>query len=172
MNTRAFVEETGRVLNVAGRQGRPFSLLNMDVDNFKLVNDTRGHSEGDRVLAVVAGTLRASVRNYDAVARLGGDEFAVLLPETTAAEARAIFTQVRARLREVAARHDWPVSFSMGVVTFTQPPPSVDEAIRRADRVMYHVKNNGKDSLVFEEWTGEATPDASPLRRAAARGAE
>jgi diguanylate cyclase (GGDEF)-like protein len=147
VNGRHFGELAEAEIRRARRHGHPFSVAYMDVDNFKTVNDRHGHSAGDRLLKTVADTLRADVRAVDAVARLGGDEFAVLMPETDATAARVAVARIRRRLLEEARRGGWPVTYSIGVVTFDAPPASVDEMLRAADELMYAAKRLGKNSV-------------------------
>jgi diguanylate cyclase (GGDEF)-like protein len=144
-NRRAFVESGSVELERARRHGRPLSLLYLDCDDFKAVNDRLGHVGGDAVLAAVGATLREAVRASDTVARLGGDEFGVLLPEIDGPGAAALASRLRGRLHDALAARGLGVTFSMGVVTFLAPPGSVDEMIRRADDLMYEVKRSGKD---------------------------
>jgi diguanylate cyclase (GGDEF)-like protein len=117
------------------------------VDDFKLVNDRLGHSAGDRLLMLVADTLRANVRAVDVVARLGGDEFAVLMPETDDRSAQVMLRRVRRQLLEAARLKGWPVTFSAGLITWVEPPPGVDEMLRTADELMYTAKRHGKNSV-------------------------
>jgi len=147
VNGRFFVQLAEAEISRARRHGHPFSVAYMDVDNFKLVNDRLGHSAGDRLLKSVADDLKQDVRAVDVVARLGGDEFAVLLPETDAPAARIAVARVRRRLLETSRRGGWPVTFSIGVVTFDAPPASVDEMLRAADELMYAAKRLGKNSV-------------------------
>ncbi|HLM56720.1 MAG TPA: GGDEF domain-containing protein, partial [Pyrinomonadaceae bacterium] len=146
-NKRHFVELAEAELGRARRHGHPFSVAYMDVDDFKLVNDHLGHSAGDRLLKSVAETIRRDVRSIDVVARLGGDEFAVLMPETDGRAARAAVERLRDRLAFAARQQGWPVTFSIGVATWDEPPPSVDEVLRRADELMYAAKRGGKNSV-------------------------
>lgn len=147
VNGRHFGEVAEAEIRRARRHGHPFSVVYMDVDDFKVVNDRLGHSAGNRLLKSVADTLRRDVRDVDVVARLGGDEFAVLMPETGAGAARVAVARIRRRLREVARREGWPVTYSIGVVTFDAPPASVDKMLRAADELMYTAKRHGKNTV-------------------------
>ncbi len=151
-NRRAFVEAVWVELERARRHGRPISLLYLDCDDFKTVNDQLGHVAGDAVLATAGATLRDAVRGHDTVARLGGDEFGVLLPDVDAAGASALADRLRVRLREALAAGGWNVTFSIGVATFLRPPASVDEMILRADELMYRAKRSGKDGWRAATW--------------------
>jgi diguanylate cyclase (GGDEF)-like protein len=151
-NRRAFVEAAWLELERARRHGRPLSLLYLDCDDFKAVNDRLGHVVGDEVLAVVGSTLREGVRGHDTVARLGGDEFGVLLPEFDGTGATALTERLRTRLGEALSRRSLPVTLSVGVATFASPPSSVDEMILRADELMYDAKRSGKDGWRSGVW--------------------
>jgi len=151
-NRRAFVEADWLELERGRRHGRPLSLLYIDCDDFKLVNDRFGHVAGDNVLSAVGGTLRQAVRGLDTVARLGGDEFGVLLPEVDGAGAVALAERLRLQLRETLAGRGDAVTFSIGVATFLRPPASVDEMILRADELMYEAKRSGKDRWRAGTW--------------------
>jgi diguanylate cyclase (GGDEF)-like protein len=128
------------------RYNDPFTVIYLDIDNFKTVNDTQGHSEGDRLLRQVASTLTTAVREIDTVARLGGDEFGLLLPESDGDAAVTVATKISAGLKAQVEQH-WPVTFSIGMVTYLTAPESADEMIRVADKLMYEVKESGKDEL-------------------------
>lgn len=143
-NRRAFVEAATLETERARRHGRPLSLLYLDCDDFKAVNDRLGHVGGDEALAAVGRAVREAVRVHDTVARLGGDEFGVLLPEIDGPGAIALAERLRARLRDSPASQ--AVTFSIGAVTFLSPPSSVDEMILRADHLMYEAKRSGKDA--------------------------
>jgi diguanylate cyclase (GGDEF)-like protein len=146
-NGRSFAEAAVGEINRARRHGHTFSVAFMDVDDFKLVNDRLGHSAGDRLLTLVADTLRANVRAVDVVARLGGDEFAVLMPETDDRSAQVVLRRVRRQLLEAARLKGWPVTFSAGLITWVEPPAGVDEMLRAADELMYAAKRHGKNSV-------------------------
>jgi diguanylate cyclase (GGDEF)-like protein/PAS domain S-box-containing protein len=146
-NRRAFYEIGLKEAARARRYRRPLTLIYIDLDNFKSVNDTRGHSVGDQLLIEVAVTIRNSVRTTDVAARMGGDEFALLLPETDNDAAIVVTRKLQEALLESMRRNRWPVTFSIGVVSFAVPPESVEEMVKKADEVMYSVKLKGKNSI-------------------------
>ena len=149
-NRRYFIELLNMEINRARRYDRPFTVVCIDLDNFKRVNDSFGHSTGDMLLRSVARTIKENIRVTDTVARLGGDEFAILLPETGRDVAEAILQKVQKINLEVLRDHGWPVTLSIGVVTFKRPPSTVDETLRISDQLMYTAKNNGKNSIRYE----------------------
>ncbi|HSM17762.1 MAG TPA: GGDEF domain-containing protein [Gemmatimonadales bacterium] len=161
-NSRAIYAQIDRELRRAGRYQHPFSVCAIDLDNFKAVNDAHGHLVGDEALKQVAQTLRTYTRSTDTIARLGGDEFVILFPETDAASAREVLQTVRTRLLEAMEQNGWPVTFSIGGVTFESPAPSVQSVIKAADDLMYEVKRGKKDS-----WAHAVYPPG--MRSAAAR---
>lgn len=147
LNARAFAERLSQELDRNRRYPRPLSLLYMDLDNFKIINDTHGHQTGDAVLRLVADAMRTSVRTADVVGRLGGDEFAVLMPETDAQLADAAAKRLVAGLRDVF-KGTPNVTASIGVVSCTATDASTDDLLRRADQAMYDAKRMGKDRVV------------------------
>ncbi len=149
-NRRYFIELLNMEINRARRYDRPFTVMCIDLDNFKTVNDCFGHSTGDMILRSVARTLQENIRVTDTLARLGGDEFAILLPETGRNVAEVILQKVRKINSDIMRMHGWPVTLSIGVVTFMSPPSTVDETLRKADRLMYAAKNSGKDGIRYE----------------------
>lgn len=147
---RYFIELVDMEINRARRYEHPFTLVCIDLDNFKTVNDYFGHSTGDILLCLVVRTMQQNIRITDTVARLGGDEFAILLPETEHNVAEVILEKIRKINSDIMRSHGWPVTLSIGVVTFTSPPSTVDETLRISDQLMYSVKNNGKNSIQYE----------------------
>lgn len=147
INARGFAERLTQELERNRRYPRPLALLYLDLDDFKVINDSHGHQTGDAVLRLVADAMRASVRQADVVGRLGGDEFAVLMPETDAALAEAAARRLAASLRNVF-RGTPTVTASIGVVSCGTADASTDELLRRADQAMYDAKRNGKDRVV------------------------
>lgn len=148
-NRRAFREMLHLELARASRYSHSLTLIYLDVDNFKAVNDEEGHGAGDALLRKVAETLKQNLRATDVVARLGGDEFAVVLPEADKETARQTSSKLHEKLLETMAAAHWPVTFSMGVLTWNQVPQpvTVDEAIHQVDILMYSVKHRGKNGI-------------------------
>jgi diguanylate cyclase (GGDEF)-like protein len=148
-NTRSFIEATRMELYRARRYNRPLSIVYVDLDDFKRVNDRLGHSGGDAVLRMVAQEVGRCLRAPDVIGRLGGDEFALLLPETDGEAAKAVVRNMRDRLRAAMMGSPMPVTLSIGAVTYARPPETPDELIGSADRLMYQVKAGGKDEAAY-----------------------
>lgn len=150
-NRRGFLAAADRILHRAKAEGRQATMLAIDVDDLKVVNDRYGHAAGDAVLRHVAEVLRTRLRVSDVCGRLGGDELAVLLPNTTATEARGVAEKVQAGASAEPLEHDGaaiPVTLSIGVAAHST---EVEELLNAADRAMYSAKNSGKDGLMMFE---------------------
>ncbi len=158
-NPRHFYDIAQMELHRVRRHGRPCTTAYIDLDNFKAVNDRLGHLAGDNVLRVVADCLKANVRVTDTVARIGGDEFVLFFPETEQDGARTVLTKIRDCLTRKMEENDWPVGFSIGVLTFLSTPSTVDEMIRLADGLMYAVKQSGKNDTRFSAYSFESPGD-------------
>ena len=156
-NARHFHETLDMELERMRRYVHPVTVVYIDIDNFKLVNDLFGHQIGDDVLRCIAGELKSQLRSTDVIARLGGDEFGLLLPSTGQAEARAVISKLQTHLTQVMRRRNWPVTLSIGAMTCVSPPPSTAQILQTADRLMYEVKNSTKDAVRFGTWVGEHT---------------
>jgi len=153
LNARFFKDSVQTQMEVAARHNHKIVFGYIDLDNFKMVNDSMGHSEGDKVLRSVGDVLNSSVRVSDLAGRLGGDEFVVFLPETDLSGAEQVFSKVQSRLQETVEKQKWPVGFSIGVVVFSNIPDSADDALQLADNLMYRVKKAGKNNILYEELT-------------------
>ena len=154
VNARYFNELLQMEISRIRRYPHPITLVYVDVDNFKLVNDLFGHRIGDEVLRCIATELKAQLRITDTVARLGGDEFVMLLPSTRQPEARVVVSKVYTNLIEIMRQRNWPVTFSMGAVTCEFTPYSAEQLVNMADELMYEVKNSTKNDIRFRTWVG------------------
>src|SRR5712664_1551568 len=150
-NSRYLNQVLRRETKRASRSGRPLSLLFIDLDGFKSVNDTHGHLYGSRALVEAAAVIRGSARETDMAARFGGDEFAIVLPDTGSEGAFAVGERIRERL----AAHtfladdglDIHLTVSVGVATLPDVAASADELMQAADKAMYMVKDSGKNGI-------------------------
>jgi diguanylate cyclase (GGDEF)-like protein len=161
-NPRRFLEEAERELARARRGHYGVTVAYLDVDDFKVVNDTLGHAGGDAVLVAVATTLRTSLRNTDLIARIGGDEFAMFLADTDAQLAATLLQRLRENIGAALTLESMRVSVSIGAVTFHEGPSSIDALLQPADRLMYSVKASGKNGLRHEVFDGEGREHAHP----------
>jgi len=132
------------------RYQHPFTVVWLDVDKFKFLNERYGHSTGDALLRAVTQTLQGKIRSSDVLARIGGDEFALLLPETQSEAAQIVVRRIQRHLLDAAQKNEWPVSFSFGVATFLQPPESVQEMNRKADALLLAAKSTGGNNVRHE----------------------
>lgn len=153
-NSRGFYAELANELIRSIRYNHVFSLAYLDIDDFKYVNDTMGHFEGDKLLVEVANCLKSNLRKTDIAARIGGDEFACLFPETEQEEAKTAFAKAGEILRKRMKERGWPVGFSVGLVTFETIPNDIKEALKAADELMYSVKNGEKNNVAYKVWHG------------------
>jgi diguanylate cyclase (GGDEF)-like protein len=161
-NLRHLQKHLGHLLAVHKRYGHPFGVLLMDIDGLKRINDSHGHSAGDRVLMQVAMSLQRSIRSVDVAARLGGDEFCVLAPQQ-APEAAAILAErlATAVREEVAPPDDPPVSMSIGVAGCPSHGDDAETLIDTADRAMYRAKAAGESVAVGEPPSAEVAEEAN-----------
>jgi diguanylate cyclase (GGDEF)-like protein len=148
LNRRTFHDRLAGRLERAGAAGSPVSLLFVDVDHFKAINDTYGHLAGDAVLAGIGSVLAGTPWVADAVAgRIGGDEFAVILPGADAVAAHDVGRLIRATVREQALSIPAGVTVSIGIGAFPTAAATLDELFDAADRSLYSVKGAGRDGV-------------------------
>lgn len=151
LNRLALDEEADRLFRQAGSHGTPLTVLMIDVDHFKRINDDFGHATGDRVLAALAASIAVTARPPVVLGRMGGEEFLALLPETGMAEAMALAERLRVA---VAALQPMPgdgipgVTISTGVATRKREDTDANDLIRRADRALYDAKRAGRNRVV------------------------
>jgi len=133
----------------AVRYGRPVSMIMMDLDDLKLVNDTHGHPGGDVVLQKVAEAIRGNIRRLDLPTRYGGDEFLVLLPETSLVDAERVAQRISHEVRKIRAG-ELPVTASIGVVDWGPGYRSSQEFLSAADQALYQAKRRGGGAIVIQ----------------------
>lgn len=150
LNRRAFAEIVERDVSLAHRHGWPLSVLLLDIDHFKEVNDKYGHAVGDDVLSSVAATLSQTVRKSDLVARWGGEEFVVALSHTAVSGARVMAERLRRRIAETRVDlkrgSSLAATASIGVASLS-PGDSLEDLVARADRAMYTAKSKGRNRV-------------------------
>jgi diguanylate cyclase (GGDEF)-like protein len=163
-NQRAFRSECEREFSRIGRTGGEVSLVLLDLDHFKAINDEHGHPYGDQVLIAVADALRASVRVHDTVARLGGEEFAILLPDADADAALEFAERARRAIGRIPVART-PLACSAGAATATSTGTSPRGLLERADRALYEAKRLGRNRTAISPIDGAGSSTASASSR-------
>lgn len=147
-NRRYFLEQMERERTRIQRYPEVFTVAYIDLDNFKYVNDSLGHVIGDDLLQVAGKTIQHNLRATDICARLGGDEFVVFFPALAGKPALHVMQELQQQLLQAMQRHAWPVTFSIGMVTYRQPMKNIREMMYKADELMYRVKKSGKNNIL------------------------
>lgn len=164
-NRRRFLAacEQERIRSI--RSGRPFSVLVIDVDRFKAINDDHGHAAGDEYLKLLANTARAQLRSQDLLARLGGDEFSALLPETNGEQAARTADRLADAIRAISVVRDNVTITSTVSIGVAQWTPAVGDdpraLLEHADRALYHTKKGGRDGVTVAPI--DTPPTLAPL---------
>ena len=161
-NRRVFLERARTELALARRSGRPLSLLMLDIDHFKRVNDEHGHDVGDRALRLFAATTTGVVRQTDALGRLGGEEFGVLLPDTLADGAELVAEKLRAAVASARGEGVPPLTVSIGLAQLHRSDRELDNLLRRADAALYAAKDGGRDRVATAPVPADVPPDPPP----------
>ena len=172
-NRRFLMERLSEEVDEAHRHGRPLSVLILDVDRFKIINDTYGHSVGDKVLRALGRHMLATTRRYDIAARFGGEEFCFVLPSTDAKTAIGIAERTRRSIECDEIKSDGTQSVratvSIGVATL-EPTESPDRLLTRADSALYRAKEGGRNRTeCAKERELEALPEESAHRHTATK---
>ncbi len=149
-NRREFLNRLETELNRSNHSKRPFSVAYLDLDDFKKLNDTGGHGEGDRALRAIGMALRQTCRKMDIPGRIGGDEFALLLPETDKKIAQTIIDRFRERFSLEIQHQQWALGVSIGVINSNGGNLTAEQILSAADAVMYKAKHAGKNKDQFE----------------------
>jgi len=148
-NRRSFELQLERDLHLATRMRQPLSLIMLDLDNFKLINDQAGHEAGDVALCMLADNLRGELRAVDTAARFGGDEFVIILPQANPEGALLVAERLRKRVEQMQVPAFGQVTASFGVATFPTHASSRDTLVVAADRALYNSKNLGRNRVNF-----------------------
>lgn len=146
-NKRLFFELARLEVKKVNRYRHPVTVVYMDVDDFRNINDNWGRHVGDKLLRTVAETIKNSIRETDIIARIGGDDFVILLPGSGYEPANIVIGRLQKALLSAMEKNEWSATFSIGAATFINPPKSVDDMLQRADHLMYLAKNNGKNQI-------------------------
>jgi diguanylate cyclase (GGDEF)-like protein len=157
LNNLGFFDSACKELARARRYERPLTVVSIGCDNFKRINEKYGYQEGDVLLKIVAESLSCVARGSDTVARFGGDEFILLLPETDFDGAGHMLTRLERHLTLAMKDNDWPVTFSIGAVTFISAPGTVDDVLRQSDILMLKIKKSGKNAVRHELFSERTT---------------
>lgn len=151
-NRRGFFRQGEIELERMARAHQPISLIYIDLDNFKKINDLNGHAVGDKVLQMVATIIKSNIRKVDFLARLGGDEFALILPSTAGSGAINIGEKIFNSIQQNCGLNNYSVGLSIGIASFITPPSSLDYALKCADKLMYEIKKANKNGIVHREF--------------------
>lgn len=147
-NRRSFENIADLEIDKQKRYGGIFSIVVIDLDGFKNLNDSRGHHTGDAALQLLAKILRVHTRHSDSIARLGGDEFAILMPNTLASDCTSLCQQLAVGVADEMSLAGFAITTSIGCTAFEQPPESLLVALQKADSAMYAAKAGGKNCVV------------------------
>lgn len=149
LNRRSLLEVIHQELNRSRRYVLPFSLLMLDLDRFKQVNDTYGHAAGDRALCATVERIQQIIRTVDSIGRYGGEEFVVVLPQTPLKKAVDAAERIRFAIAKKPICTDtgsFSLTASLGITTYSPQDKEVDELLKRADKALYQAKTNGRNT--------------------------
>ncbi len=150
LNKRAFDKFSHREKAKSQRYGHPFTILMVDADTLKVINDQYGHDAGDKLIKTIAETIQMNLRETDILARYGGDEFVIFLPETPPEKAREVADRIRdavAGINFVVQNQAMAVSVSIGTASYPQDSSSIDDILDRSDRALYISKQTGRNRV-------------------------
>jgi diguanylate cyclase (GGDEF)-like protein len=165
-NSRHFFEQLDKEIKRSDRYLHPISLIFIDIDNFKKVNDTYGHLIGDKILALVAKRIKACLRSNDSAYRFAGDEFTIILPETTASEAKIVAYRILSRFTKesflINGKEISEITSSIGIAEY-QINEGHQQFVHRADVTMYEAKQRGGNGVIISAAQNDPSPTAIAL---------
>lgn len=153
--TRKYFDGTFKeFITMAIRDGREFSVIMIDLDKFKNINDTFGHRKGDLVLEKVSNIISESVRRTDIIGRYGGEEFIIILPNTAKKDGEAVAEKIRMAVEKSnLINEDYPITISLGISSFPEHGQTIDELIEKADQALYVAKESGRNKSIV--WSND-----------------
>jgi len=160
-NRRAFEMQLDHDLQMARRLHQPLSLLMLDIDRFKQLNDSVGHDAGDEALRKLAETFHRELRNVDSVARFGGDEFVVILPQADSEGARLVAQRLHARINDIEINGFGKLHVSIGIAAFPAEASSRAQLVTTADAALYAAKRTGRNRVCAATMLRQVVEDAS-----------
>jgi len=149
-NRRAFFEQGNQLFKQATRFQHPVSVIMIDIDHFKKINDNYGHSIGDTALRIIATVLQSTIREVDILARIGGEEFALVLPETGIDKAHKLANRIRQKIADKKITHKnqtFHVTASLGIASCTVTNQSLEDMLTKADDALYIAKKKGRNQV-------------------------
>ncbi|MEN3950561.1 diguanylate cyclase [Iodidimonas sp. SYSU 1G8] len=167
LNRRSFMDRGFAAARESRREGKPSTLMTIDADYFKRVNDTHGHATGDEVLRAMAHTLQSNIRASDLLGRMGGEEFAVLMPDVDAEEARHLAERLRCAvegLETITETGTIQFTISVGISAIRFDENDLLPALRRADQALYSAKNAGRNRIVLAPPPEPVMVETAPVR--------
>jgi diguanylate cyclase (GGDEF)-like protein len=150
-NIRFFYERASIEIKRLSINKRPLSLMYLAIDNLRFINESLGYVTGDFLLHEVAQTMKAALQSTSLISRFGGAEFAILIPGTQTENVTTVISDVQKRLLEMVNKHNWPVTFSIGVVTDVDAAYNIDELINMSKDLMKASKITGKNTVEYKE---------------------
>lgn len=151
-NRKSLFERVELEMNNLRRYNKIFALVFIDIDDFKKINDTSGHIEGDRILKTFANRVNDTIRKNDALFRVGGDEFILILPQTNLEQSKIVMSKIKASLSEPDIQSKQFPTVSAGVGIFTVYIENIEDVVLYVDKLMYKVKKTGKNNVDYFEF--------------------
>ncbi len=157
MNTRFFYPYMQIQLDKLARDNIPFTVVFVDIDKFKTINDQFGHQTGDKVLCLLVDNFKENLRKTDVVCRTGGDEFLILLPDIRLETAKTVYSKIKKEFEKKAKANKWPITLSAGIIcsaSSASSASSVQKIINMADELMYQIKRKGGNDFSAKTFDG------------------